>query len=100
LSQEAKAPAGKITEVPNPAAGYLMSHEVNDSFIAVNRLLQSKEDVYWIKNAFSVNGKTYPPGTQFISAKAGTLAKLQRMAQEIGLSFDAIAARPQAEAFV
>ncbi len=98
LTQEVKPPAGEITEVHNPI-GYLLSHQVNDSFIAVNRLLQSREDVYWIANSFSANSKTYPPGTQFISAKPGTLAKLQRMAEEIGLSFDAAAARPQSEIF-
>ena len=98
LRQEIKPPAGKITDVANPA-GYLLSHEVNDSFIAVNRMLENNEEVYWFKSSFSANGKTYPAGEQFIPAKAGTLRKLQRLAQEIGLSFDAVAAMPQAEAF-
>src|SRR5437762_7265469 len=58
LSQETKPPSGKITSVPVPA-GYLLSHEVNDSFIAVNRLLQNSEDVYWVTSAFPANGKSY-----------------------------------------
>ena len=99
LSGEVRPPAGKITEVANPA-GYLLSHEVNDSFVAVNRLLSSKEDVYWLKTALTVNGKTYPPGTHFIPAKPSTLAKLRGMAQDIGLSFDAIAAKPTGEALM
>ena len=99
LPGEVSPPVGKITEIPSPA-GYLLSHQVNDSFIAVNRLLQSKEDVYWLKTSFTSNGKTYPPGMQFIPAKPSTLPKLQKMAQEIGLSFDAVAAKPGGEALM
>jgi hypothetical protein len=102
LPDEVKPPAGRITEVNQPAqpAGYLLSHEQNDAFIAVNRLLNSREEVYWVKNAFSTNGKTYPAGTHFISAKSTTLAKLQKMAQDIGLSFEATAVKPAGEALM
>ena len=31
--------------------GYLLSHEVNDAFVAVNRLLKANEEVYWLKIA-------------------------------------------------
>jgi zinc carboxypeptidase len=97
LTQEIEPPKGTITSVPNPA-GYMFSHEVNDSFIALNRLLQSGESVSWLKTPVSANGRTYSAGTQFVSAKPGTLEKLQRIAQEIGLSFNAIAEKPQADA--
>jgi hypothetical protein len=99
IPQEVRPPAGQITSIPSPA-GYLLSHEVNDSFIAVNQLLQSGEDVYWIKSSFSANGKIYPAGVQFIPAKSGTLPKLQALAAEIGLSFDAVAAKPPGEALM
>jgi Zinc carboxypeptidase len=99
LAGEIKPDAGRITELSNPA-GYVLAHEVNDSFIAVNRLLGSKEDVYWLKNALTVNGKSYPPGSEFIPAKAGTHGKLEKLAQEIGLSFDAVAAKPSGEALM
>ena len=97
LTQEIEPPKGTITSIPNPA-GYMFSHEVNDSFIALNRLLQSGESVSWLKSPVSANGRTYPAGTQFVSSKQGTLEKLQRIAQEIGLSFNAIAEKPQADA--
>jgi Zinc carboxypeptidase len=99
LAGEAKPPAGKITELSNPA-GYVLSHEVNDSFIGVNRLLSDKEDVYWLKNAFTANGKRYPAGTQFIPAKAGTHAKLEKLARETGLSFETVTSKPAGEAFM
>src|SRR6185436_6215705 len=99
LPGEIKPPAGRITDVPAPA-GYLLSHQVNDAFIAVNRLLQSQEEVYWLKTPLVVNGKTYPIGTQFIPAKPSTQARLQKMAAEIGLSFDAVAAKPAGESMM
>ena len=97
LQGEVKAPAGRITEVNQPA-GYLLTHDQNDSFIAVNRLLNSGEEVYWVKNAFTAKGKAYPAGTHFISAKSTTLAKLQKMARDIGLSFEGTATKPAGEA--
>jgi hypothetical protein len=98
LTSEVKPPSGRITVVPNPA-GYLLSHEVNDSFTAVNRLLRDNEDVQWLKNSFTANEKTYPAGTHYIPTKSGTTAKLKRIASEIGLSFDAVAAKPEVGSF-
>jgi hypothetical protein len=92
-----KPPPGKINNVAN-VAGYLLDHRVNDSVIAVNRLLKDGEEVYWLKQP--MNGeKSYGPGTIFIPAKPTTLARLQKLADEIGLSFDAIASKPSAEAY-
>src|SRR5262249_33460165 len=92
-----KPAPGKINTVTN-AAGYLLDHRVNDSIIAVNRLLASGEEVYWLKHP--INGeKNYGPGAIFISAKSSTLPKLQNLAAEVGLSFDAVVAKPSGEAY-
>ena len=40
----APVPAGKVTQAPN-GGGYLLSHQVNDAFVAVNRLLKANEEV-------------------------------------------------------
>src|SRR5262249_35990575 len=85
-------PAGKVTQAPN-GGGYLLSHQVNDAFVAVNRLLKANEDVYWLKAEAGANGHTYPVGTMFVSAKASTLPILQKLATEKGLTFDPVAAR-------
>ena len=98
LTAEVKPALGKITDVRAPA-GYVFSHEINDSFVAINRLLQTQENVYWVTDSFSANGKTFPAGTNFVVAKSGTLAKLQKLAQETGLSFDAVATKPAGGAF-
>jgi hypothetical protein len=93
LVGEVKPPAGRITQVTNPA-GFLLSHEVNDAFIAINRLLQSGEDVHWVKNPFRANNKDYPAGTNFIPAKPTTLPELERLSTELGLTFEATATKP------
>jgi Zinc carboxypeptidase len=89
-------PAGKVAQAPS-GGGYLLSHQVNDSFVAVNRLLKANEDVYWVKSVFSANGKSYPAGTMFIPAKASTLPIVQKLAADKGLSFDASASRPSGD---
>jgi hypothetical protein len=94
----AKPPAGKVIPAPQ-AAGYLLSHQVNDSFIATNRLLKDNEEVYWIRQPFDANGKSHAAGTIFIPAKASTVPKLQKMAEELGLNFEAIAKKPAGELY-
>jgi hypothetical protein len=94
---ELRPPAGTVTQMAAPA-GYLLSHEPNDSFIAVNRLLASGEEVYWIKNSFTMNGKKYPAGMQYISAKPTTMRNLQKLAMDIGLNFEAVPAKPSGDA--
>jgi hypothetical protein len=89
--------AGTVAQAPS-GGGYLLSHQVNDAFIAVNRLLKANEDVYWIENAFDANGRKYAAGTMFIPAKASTLPIVQKLAAEKGLSFDAVAAKPAGDA--
>jgi hypothetical protein len=93
----APMPQGKVAQAP-AAGGYLLSHEVNDSFVAVNRLLKANEEVFWLKSSASANGRTYPVGTMFIPAKATTLPILQKLAADKGLTFDAVAARPSGDA--
>jgi Zinc carboxypeptidase len=92
-----KPPAGKVSTVTS-AAGYLLSHQVNDSFTATNRLLAAGEDVYWLKTEFTANGRTYAPGAIYIAAKATTAPLLNKLAAEIGLNFDATATKPHGEA--
>jgi len=98
-TEELKPAPGKVTTVAN-TAGYLLSHQVNDSFLAINRLLGSNEDVYWLKNPLSANGKTWPAGTVFVPSKPTTLAKLKKLAAEAGINFEAVNAKPHGESLM
>jgi hypothetical protein len=88
--------AGAVT---NPGApGFLLSHQVNDAFIAVNRLLAAGEQVSWLRDAATAGGTTYLPGTMYIPAGDSTAARLQRLADEVGLSFTGVDAAPTGSA--
>ncbi|MEP6911967.1 MAG: M14 metallopeptidase family protein [bacterium] len=93
----AKSSSGTVGNAPS-ATGFLLSHQINDSFIAINRLLAAGEDVYWLQQPLSVNGKTYGPGTIYVPKKTATIAKLQPLAQETGLNFEGISSKPAGEA--
>ncbi|MDQ6828541.1 MAG: M14 family metallopeptidase, partial [Gemmatimonadota bacterium] len=90
-----KAPAGTVAR---SGGGWLLSHATNDAFIAINRLLKNKDDVYWVKNAFTANGKSYPAGTLYIASHGSTMGTLQALATEKGLSFDAAGGKPAGDA--
>jgi hypothetical protein len=70
-------------EVPKPAIGasgatahgFLLSHEPNDSMIAVNRLLKAGVEVRWSQTDFTNGGKHYGAGTILIPPGAARQAK-------------------------
>jgi len=81
-----KIPAGRITGPPSPA-GYLISHQLVDSFTALNRLLAAKEDAYWL-----------PDGRWYVAARPTTRAALERIAVELGVGAEATVEKPPAGA--
>ncbi len=86
------APApGRVIETAN-AAGYVVSHGVNDAFIAVNRLLAANEEVFFVHDRRWQS----PDGTGviFVAARPSTIGVLKTAAQELGLTFTAVADKP------
>jgi hypothetical protein len=90
------APAGKILGPATPT-GYLISHEVNDSFILVNRLLKNGDEVYWLKSPVTMAGKQMGPGTMWVPARASTRAVLEKAAAQFGVSVEGVASKPAGE---
>jgi hypothetical protein len=93
----ATPPAGTVTNVAN-AAGFLVSHEVNDAFVAVNRALAAKAPVYVLRSPLSVNGKSFGAGAFYIGATGATTKLLQDLARTTGLSATGTTAKPGADA--
>jgi hypothetical protein len=93
----ADIPAGKIAGTGG-AVGFLLDHRVNDSFIATNRLLTNKEEVYWLESPFEANGKTFSEGTIYIPNKPSTAQKLEELSEELGLNFEGTSKKPTGEA--
>jgi len=92
----AKVPAGKVVQA-KATTGYLLTHQMNDSFIAMNQLLKSgKEEVFFLKEPLNASGKTYPAGTIYIPSKPTTAAALQKLT-DLGLTFEGITVKPTSE---
>jgi hypothetical protein len=80
------------------AVGYLLDHGVNDSVIAVNRLLAAGHDVYWLDESIEANGEHHPVGTIYVPASDGVGAKLSAMAESLGIPVDGVASTPNSAA--
>lgn len=94
-----KPAPGKVPVAGNTAA-YFLSHQTNDSFIAINRLLKDGEEVFWIKQPLKMNAETtLPAGTIMIPAKPTTAARLQKIAADTGLNFGASTVKPNVEMY-
>jgi hypothetical protein len=90
----ASPPSGAVAGTKN-ALGYLMNHRINDSFVAINRLLESGETIFWLKNEFQADGKLIPAGTFFIPAQSSTVEFLGKLAEDTGLNFTGIPFQPE-----
>jgi len=90
-------PPGKVIATANPS-GWVTSNRVNNSFIALNRLLKSNEEVLRLATPLSVNGKTYPAGALYLRGKPSTATMLAPIATQLGVTFEATSAPPPADA--
>ncbi|NUQ13305.1 MAG: peptidase, partial [Gemmatimonadaceae bacterium] len=100
-------PCEKITGMAAPPAGaiagtgsrgFLLSHDANDAFVAVNRALKAGAAVHWLKAPMTVNGRTYGAGSFYIEAAGQARSVAEQAARDIGLSFDATSDGPSAGA--
>src|SRR5207245_5575122 len=73
-------PASAIAGHSNPA-GYLISHRINNSFIAINRLLKSGADVYWLKAVENAGGADLGAGAIWGPASAAAGSGLEKTAK-------------------
>ena len=92
-----KPPAEKIASVASPA-GYLVSHETNNSIILVNRLLKAGVPVYWMSGRQQEDGQDLGTGAIWVTAAAAATPVLERAGSELGLKIYAKSAKPAGEA--
>ncbi len=85
-------PAGEVT---GRGSAFVLSHQPNNSLVAVNRLLQGGYRVSWMTAAASVNGKAYPAGTIVVSGGKDLAATMASLTRSLGI--DALAAELPAD---
>jgi hypothetical protein len=93
-----RPPAGSLMGTSG-AAGYLLDHRVNDTFVAVNRVLKAGGEAYWMKAALEAGGKTWAQGTIYVPASPAIVKVLDKAARETGLTIEGIDKAPAGEAF-
>ena len=93
-------PFEKLEEIQKPApgrvtgtagAGYLLSHDPNDAFVAVNRLLAAGEQVSWITAGDR-------RGAFFVASRPSTSGLVAKLAAELGIDVEGVASRPAGDA--
>ncbi|MGV3559538.1 M14 family metallopeptidase [Larkinella arboricola] len=88
---ELQAPKGKMDA--GNVAGYTLSAQTNNAFLAVNDLLRSGVDVYRLPNG--VSGKPeLGAGTFFVPASGKAKSLLDKSAKELGLHVAGLSKRP------
>lgn len=94
----AVVPSGAIAG-PAKAAGFLVSHQYNDSFILTNRLLKAGADIYWLEKAPAVDGMQPGTGSLWIPNTPKAKAVVEAATKELGLSAYALASKPSGAAY-
>jgi hypothetical protein len=90
-------PASSVSGPANPA-GYLISHEINNSFILINRLLKAGGEIYWLKKEQTVDGGTFGAGAIWVPASAAVRPVLDKASKELGIPVHALAKAPAGDA--
>ncbi|HEX7486803.1 MAG TPA: M14 metallopeptidase family protein [Vicinamibacterales bacterium] len=92
-----KTAPGKVS-AGKAVAGYVLSHQQNDAFVATNRLLAAKEEVFWLKSPLKVGTSTYPAGAIYVPAKPTTRKVLDKIAADLGMNIESVSAKPTGDA--
>ena len=96
-----KLPYGRLAPPPGgvtTAGGssfFLTSRRVNNSVIAVNRLLAASEQVSTLNAPLVVGGKTWPAGSFCIVSRGSTRPRLEKAAAELGVNFEGTGVVPE-----
>jgi Zinc carboxypeptidase len=89
-------PEATVSGAAHPT-GYLISHQINNSFIEINRLLKAHCEVYWLKNPVEASGKTMGPGSIWVPASPASTPIVQQAAKELGVGAVGLTAAPSGE---
>ena len=71
--------------------GFLLDHRVNDAFKVVNRVLAEGGSAWWMEDAVTADGQSYPEGAFYVDTDR---TRMERLARELGVDARAVAARP------
>jgi hypothetical protein len=76
---------------------YIISHNFNNCFIVINRILKNKGKVFWIKNSFFESGKEYSSGTIIIPKNNISRNYIESIAKDLFIPIIGIKNKPNVE---
>ncbi|MBS0489468.1 MAG: peptidase [Proteobacteria bacterium] len=79
-------------------AGWLISHETNQSFTLTNRLLKAGQPVFWLKDGAKAGKDSFGPGAIWVPASAEARAVIAKGVKDLGIDAFAVGAKPAGEA--
>jgi len=82
--EKAVAPAGKIEG--SGSYGYLLSARNNNSYIAVNRVLNEGGEAYRIREAFIAGEEKYEPGTYVVLTKNAPETMMEEITKDLSIT--------------
>jgi hypothetical protein len=90
LLDKVEPPAGQVSQ---GGSSYLISPQTNNSFIAVNRILEQGGNVSRTEDSVSVGGKNYPPGTFVVTSGSVSRSFLGELADELSIDIGGTGSR-------
>ncbi|WP_419254546.1 M14 family metallopeptidase [Caulobacter sp. ErkDOM-YI] len=79
-------------------AGWLISHETNNSFTLTNRLLKAGASVQWLKDGGKAGKTSFGPGAIWVPASPAAQAVLTSSVKDLGIDAWAVGAKPASAA--
>jgi hypothetical protein len=95
--KEVIPPEGKI--VGNPSFAYLIGHETNASFTAMNKILSQEGRLLWAKESFSAQKAEFPEGTIIVPSQSVKRSFMEKLAKELSLKIIGISASPNIKTY-
>ncbi len=86
---------GKISGRPGYA--YALSHQENNSFTAMNRILKAGGRILWAKEPFSRNNQNFPAGTIMVLSNSIDRSVMEAIVEELNLEVTGISGKPGTE---
>lgn len=93
LMDKVRLQAGSV--VGKPGNSYLIRHEENASFTAMNRILKQGGRVFWAKGPFSVLKSRFPEGTIIVPSASVKRSFMEKLARELDLKITGVSVQPR-----
>ncbi len=90
--KEAKFQKGAVTG--NAGYAYILKHEENNSFKAMNRIHSAGGTVFWAKSSFTSDNQKFAAGTMVVPSRSISGTFMQNLAEELNIKVVGISKKP------